>query len=481
MIDVKNSLIFFMKAVKYLIKQNQGKLNTLHIINDIICSVISFAASYYISKYLFNNDILFWLNENIVAFVCIIAVTALMQILCNKLCDLYRSYRSSRFVFEVTNIIKSGIAMFVILMTAAITTSTLFVFQIAIILYFFIYSMIAVLYRFLLRRILRLVRSKGYNKKYIVLLGINDCTQNLINKIRLSPDLGYEIAGYFDSSVHDLNGIAYLGDFKSVSRFFEKCPTDEAIIMLSDKEQKRTEQMVALCETWGIKFSIIPNIFSTFSSRIYISSFNGMPVLSMRKVPLDNAFNSFIKRVFDIIIASVMLIVLSPLMAVVAIIIKATSPGHIIFKQERVGLGRKPFIMYKFRSMREDTEGDLSMTEKNDPRCTKIGHFIRKYSIDELPQLFNVLKGDMSLVGPRPEISFYVEQFRKSVPLYMVKHYVKPGMTGWAQVNGLRGNDTSIEERIKYDIYYIEHWSVAFDIKILFETLFKGIFSKNAH
>ncbi|MGN0471095.1 MAG: exopolysaccharide biosynthesis polyprenyl glycosylphosphotransferase, partial [Acutalibacteraceae bacterium] len=281
--------------------------------------------------------------------------------------------------------------------------------------------------------------------------------------------------------VHDLNGIAYLGDFKSVSRFFEKCPTDEAIIMLSDKEQKRTEQMVALCETWGIKFSIIPNIFSTFSSRIYISSFDGMPVLSMRRVPLDNAFNSFVKRLFDIVISLIMLIVLSPLMAVVAIIIKATSPGHVIFKQERIGLGRKPFVMYKFRSMREDSESDLSMTEENDPRCTKIGHFIRKYSIDELPQLVNVLKGDMSLVGPRPEIPFYVKQFRKSVPLYMVKHYVKPGMTGWAQVNGLRGNDTSIEERIKYDIYYIEHWSVAFDIKILFETLFKGIFSRNAH
>ncbi|MGN1457110.1 MAG: undecaprenyl-phosphate glucose phosphotransferase [Acutalibacteraceae bacterium] len=464
-----------------MIKQNQGKLNTLHIINDIICSVISIVVSYYLSKCWFNNDILSVPYISTAVFVFVIAFTAIMQILCNKFCDLYRSYRSSRFVFEVTNIIKSGIAMFVILMTAAIITSTLFVFQIAIILYFFIYSMIAVLYRFLLRRILRLVRSKGYNKKYIVFLGINDCTESLIKKIRSSPDLGYEIAGYFDGSVQQISGIGYLGDFKGVSRFFEKCKIDEAIIMLPDKEQKLTEKMVSLCENWGIKFSIIPNIFSTFSSRIYISSFDGMPVLSMRKVPLDNAFNSFIKRVFDIVIASVMLIVLSPLMAVVAIIIKATSPGHIIFKQERVGLGRKPFIMYKFRSMREDTEGDLSMTEKNDPRCTKIGHFIRKYSIDELPQLLNVLKGDMSLVGPRPEIPFYVQQFRKSVPLYMVKHYVKPGMTGWAQVNGLRGNDTSIEERIKYDIYYIENWSVAFDIKILFKTLFKGIFSKNAH
>lgn len=470
-----------MKAVKCLIKQNQGKLNTLHIINDIICSILSIVVSYYIAKYLFNSDILCGNGITVEIFALIIAFTALVQILCNKFCDLYRSYRSSRFLFEVTNILKSGIAMFIILMISAIATSTLFVFQIAVILYFFVNTTMSVLYRFFLRRMLRFLRSRGYNKKYIVFLGINDCTETLINKIRSSPDLGYEIAGYFDADAHELNGISYLGDFKSISKFFEKNKIDEAIIMLSDKEQKLTEKMVSLCENWGIKFSIIPNIFSTFSSRIYISSFDGMPVLSMRKVPLDNAFNSFVKRLFDIVVSLIMLIVASPLMAVVAIIIKATSPGHIIFKQERVGLGRRPFVMYKFRSMREDTEDDVSMTQENDPRCTKIGRFIRKYSIDELPQLFNVLKGDMSLVGPRPEIPFYVKQFRKSVPLYMVKHYVKPGMTGWAQVNGLRGSDTSIEERIKYDIYYIENWSVVFDIKILFQTLFKGIFSKNAH
>ena len=174
------------------------------------------------------------------------------------------------------------------------------------------------------------------------------------------------------------------------------------------------------------------------------------------------------------------IIFFSPVMLITAIAIKATSKGSIIFKQERVGLSNKPFTMYKFRSMRTDTEDDISMTARNDERCTKVGLFIRKYSIDELPQFFNVLKGDMSLVGPRPEIPYYVEQFRKSVPLYMVKHYVKPGITGWAQVNDLRGGDTSIEERIKHDIYYIENWSIGFDIKILFRTLSKIFSSKNA-
>ena len=185
-------------------------------------------------------------------------------------------------------------------------------------------------------------------------------------------------------------------------------------------------------------------------------------------------------RDLSLVISFLMIVISSPLMLLTALIIRITSPGKIIFRQKRVGLLQRPFTMYKFRSMREETENDLSGAEKNDPRCTPFGKFIRKFSIDELPQLFNVLKGDMSLVGPRPEIPFYVKEYRKSVPLYMVKHYVKPGITGWAQVNDLRGSDTSIEERIRYDIYYIEHWSVFFDFKILLKTLGKIFFSKNA-
>lgn len=201
--------------------------------------------------------------------------------------------------------------------------------------------------------------------------------------------------------------------------------------------------------------------------------------MSLRNVPLDNKLNAFIKRLSDIVISIIGIIVSSPLMIGVAIAIKATSKGKIIFKQERIGYNRKRFTMYKFRSMKENSEILDKMTEKDDERCTKVGKFIRRFSIDELPQLFNVLIGNMSLVGPRPETPFFVSKFQKSIPQYMLKHYVKPGMTGWAQVNDLRGGDTSIEERIKYDMYYIENWTFMFDIKILFMTLTKGIFSKN--
>ncbi len=447
---------------------------------DMMISAASCAVAYFITLWLFGIDPLYDVGYDMRIITAVPVCVAAVQILCNRACDLYRSYRSTAFRNELINLSRAGLAVFVVMIAAAIVTSTLYQYQLMIMFYFFAEFFISACYRFLLRRFLRAMRKKGYNKKYIVLLGVNNCTETFIDKIRSSPDLGYEISGYFDSAPHSQLGLTYLGNIKKITRYFSQSPPDEALIMLSDRTQPNMEHLVAICESWGVKFSIIPNMFSSFSSRIYISSFDGIPVMSMRKVPLDKTLNRFIKRSLDIIVSLVMLIVLSPVMLITAVIIKLTSPGKIIFRQKRVGMGHKPFIMYKFRSMRTETEDDISATEKNDSRCTRFGSFIRKYSIDELPQLFNVLKGNMSLVGPRPEIPYYVKEYRKSVPLYMVKHYVKPGITGWAQVNDLRGCDTSIEERIKYDIYYIENWSVGFDIRILFKTLTKGIFSKNA-
>ena len=463
-----------------MIRQNQSKLNAVHIVMDIIISSVSSVCSYYLLYHFFHTDIFKDDGHSFRMILMFLLLTAGLQVLCNRACDLYRSYRSTAFVREAVNILKAGMAMFVILLGVSIVFSRLYQYQAALMLYFLIQCLLSMTYRFLLRRFLRFLRKKGYNKKYIVLIGVNNCTLNFIEKIRSSPDLGYEITGYFNTGPRSKLDIPYFGSFKKVSQYFKVFVPDEALIMLSDKSQPYLEHLISICERWGIKFSIVPNMFQSFSSRIYISSFDGIPVMSMRRVPLDRTLNKFIKRSLDIVVSLLMLICLSPLMLITALIIKISSPGKVIFKQKRVGLGRRPFTMYKFRSMREETESDISATEKNDPRCTRFGLFIRKFSIDELPQLFNVLRGEMSLVGPRPEIPFYVKEYRKSVPLYMVKHYVKPGITGWAQVNDLRGSDTSIEERIRHDIYYIEHWSVWFDIKILFKTLTKGIFSKNA-
>lgn len=208
----------------------------------------------------------------------------------------------------------------------------------------------------------------------------------------------------------------------------------------------------------------------------------GLPVINIRHVPLTRMSNRAVKRTVDIAGALVGLILSSPLMLLIAILVKATSEGPVIFAQERIGRHNKPFRMYKFRSMhRTDGQGNTAdWTVENDPRVTKVGRFIRRTSLDELPQLFNILRGDMSLVGPRPEQTKYVEEFKEKIPRYMIKHQVRPGLTGWAQVNGLRG-DTSIEKRIDYDLYYIENWTLGFDIRVLFLTIFKGFVNKNAY
>ena len=204
--------------------------------------------------------------------------------------------------------------------------------------------------------------------------------------------------------------------------------------------------------------------------------------MNIRYVPLSNTFNAMLKRIVDIFGALVAIVLFSPVMLFSCIMIKLTSPGPLIYRQTRVGLHNKPFEMYKFRSMAVQTEEKekKAWTVKNDPRVTGFGKFMRHTSIDELPQLFNVLKGDMSLVGPRPERPFFVEKFREEIPRYMVKHQVRPGLTGWAQVNGYRG-DTSIRKRIDCDLYYIENWTLGLDFKILFLTFFKGFVNKNAY
>ena len=210
--------------------------------------------------------------------------------------------------------------------------------------------------------------------------------------------------------------------------------------------------------------------------------FLGLPLIHIRHVPLMEAGNAFIKRAMDIVGSLLCIVLFSPIMLAAAIAVKLSSPGPLIFKQERVGLHNRTFKMYKFRSMtvQKASEEVSKWTTKNDVRVTPVGRFIRKTSIDELPQLFNVLKGDMSLIGPRPERPFFVDKFKEEIPRYMIKHQVRPGMTGWAQVNGLRG-DTSIRKRIELDLFYIENWSVSFDIRILFLTVFKGFVNKNAY
>ena len=257
---------------------------------------------------------------------------------------------------------------------------------------------------------------------------------------------------------------------------------DEIAITLSIKEYEHLEAIVNDCEKSGVHTKFIPDYNNFIPTIPYIEDLQGLPVINIRHVPLTELHNAYIKRIVDIFGALFGIILFSPVMLITAILVKLTDGGPIIYSQERVGLHNKPFKMYKFRSMavQKASEEKSKWTTPNDPRVTGVGRFIRKTSIDETPQFFNVLKGNMSLVGPRPERPFYVEKFREEIPHYMIKHQVRPGLTGWAQVNGFRG-DTSIQKRIDHDLYYIENWTLGFDFKIMFLTIFKGFINKNAY
>lgn len=339
--------------------------------------------------------------------------------------------------------------------------------------------------RMLIFAVLRDMRKKGLNQKQIILVGYSRAAEEYIDRIETNPQWGYIVRGILDDNVPAgtvYKGIKVIGRIANLTVILPANRLDEIAITLGLSEYYRLEEIVAMCEKSGVHTKFIPDYNKIIPTKPYTEDILGLPVINIRYVPLSNTFNSMVKRVMDIFGSIAAIIVSSPVMLLMCILIKATSPGPLIYRQERVGLHNKTFWMYKFRSMeiQPESEEKKAWTVKNDPRVTGIGKFMRRTSIDELPQLFNILKGDMSLVGPRPERPFFVEKFREEIPRYMVKHQVRPGLTGWAQVNGYRG-DTSIRKRIDCDLYYIENWSIGFDIKILFLTIFKGFINKNAY
>ncbi len=336
-----------------------------------------------------------------------------------------------------------------------------------------------------LRVALRSIRKRGYNIKHILLVGYSRATEAYIDRLLANPEWGYMVCGILDDKIPAgtlYRDIKVLGGIGNLQYILPENKMDEIGITLSLADYDKLEELVNLCEKYGVHTKFIPDYNSVIPSNPYTEDLQGLPVINIRRVPLTNTFNLMVKRIVDIFGSLVAIVIFSPIMLISAIAIKAGDGGEVIFKQTRVGLHNKEFEMYKFRTMRKQTEEDEAKgwTKKDDERVTKFGKFLRRTSLDEVPQFFNILKGDMSLVGPRPERPQWVEKFKEEIPRYMIKHQVRPGLTGWAQVNGYRG-DTSIYKRIEYDIYYIENWSFTFDIKIMFLTIFKGFINKNAY
>lgn len=341
------------------------------------------------------------------------------------------------------------------------------------------------IFRLIVMRILRTMRRSGMNMKHILLVGYSRTAIGYIDRLRSHPEWGYVVHGILDDTCQfgkTYKNVQVIGKTQMLQEMLATNEYDEIAITLSIGEYSKLERIVATCEKSGVHTKFIPDYNNIIPTKPYTEDLDGLPVIHVRHVPLSSSFNNAIKRVVDILGSLFALIVFSIPMLIVACIVKITSPGPLIFKQTRIGLHNEEFQMYKFRSMRvqDDKEEKKAWTTQNDPRVTPIGKFMRKTNVDELPQLINVLKGDMSMVGPRPERPFFVDKFKEEIPRYMIKHQVRPGMTGWAQVNGYRG-DTSITKRIICDLYYVENWSLLLDFKILFLTFFGRSVNKNAY
>ncbi len=467
-----------------MIKDNQRLFNRLHVVLDALVVAGSYNLAY-VAKFLSP-----WEDHSILHLPYQMYMMAIPFLIVGYLVlysefSLYDSKRVSGRKREFYNIVRSNTvgALIFIVVLYVIRQSH---FSREMIFYFYIINIVlTTIFRNVIRLLLRYFRRRGFNRKFVLLVGYSSAAESYINKLRLNPQWGYVIRGILDDRVKAgtiYKGIKVLGTIGNLEYILPENHLDEIAITLPLSEYGKLEKIVALCEKSGVHTQFVPDYNRVIPSKPYMEDLDGLPIINIRHVPLTNTFNSFAKRIVDIIGSLVMIIIFSPVMLFSVIAIKLTSRGPIIFKQERVGLHNRPFMMYKFRTMevQKPSQEKKGWTTPNDPRVTSIGKVLRRTSMDELPQLFNILRGDMSIVGPRPERPQFVEKFKEEIPRYMIKHQVRPGLTGWAQVNGLRGN-TSIRMRVEYDLYYIENWTMGFDIKIMFLTVFKGLINKNAY
>ena len=469
-----------------MIKDNQKYFNRLHLLVDAVVVAISYLFAWYLKFCTILADtepgagaldmgtyfgfLYFLVPEYIILYYFF---------------HLYAPKRATRRKYEISGILKAntvGIVIFIVFLYmikqpdfSRTMMGAFYVINIA----------FTTICRTMIRNMLLYFRKKGYNLKYILLVGYSRAAEEYITRINANPQWGYVVRGILDDRIPSgtlYKGVKVVGRIENIKYILPENKLDEIAITLALKDYDHLEAIVDLCEKSGVHTKFIPDYNSLVPSHPYTEDLMGLPVVNIRYVPLTNTLNWILKRAVDVLGAVVGIVISSPIMLLAALAVRLTSRGPVIFKQERVGLHNKTFKMYKFRTMamQKPSAEQKAWTVKDDPRVTGVGKFLRRTSLDELPQLFNILMGEMSLVGPRPERPQFVEQFKEEIPRYMIKHQVRPGLTGWAQINGYRG-DTSIRKRIEYDLFYIENWTMALDFKIMFLTIFKGFVNKNAY
>lgn len=400
---------------------------------------------------------------------------------CFVYAKMYNPKRISRYKAEFRSILRGNIFLFVI-MTGITFYYREFSYSRVQSVYFLFFSIVTLtLFRTGVRSILRYLRRHGKNLRRIVVIGQRDTALKFLKKIRENRELGFVTIGYIAETPNKDIKADYLGGYNQIPKVIENKLIDQVYIALDANQQSDLHTINYFLAEQMADLNIVPDIYHTLNINPEILDLDGMPIIALRQSTVEG-WNRVLKRSFDLVGATVAILLLTPIWIVVPMLIKLLSPGPIFYVQERMGLDGRSFRMLKFRSMRVNAEAETGAVwaSRDDERRTRLGAFLRETSLDEIPQLFNVLAGSMSLVGPRPERPVFIKEFRKSIPNYMLRHKMKAGITGWAQVNGWRGN-TSLEKRIEYDIYYLTNWSIWFDLKIIIMTLFTGFRNPNAY
>ncbi|MCI0715193.1 MAG: undecaprenyl-phosphate glucose phosphotransferase [Chlorobi bacterium] len=344
--------------------------------------------------------------------------------------------------------------------------------------------------RYMVLKYEKTLYNKGKGLKDALIVGNTQTALDIYNNFSSHKYAGFNIVGFIDEDENSnentnenfLRNRTKLGDYSDVVEVITKHNIETVLVTIPSTEHDKLFELMKACEGENVEFLMVPDFLEVITSSVRVQEIDGIPFLRIKSIPM-NIWNRVLKRAFDFIFSLAVLIIISPLLIIIPLLVKLTSRGPVFYKQQRLSMTGKKFNMIKFRSMVADAEKDTGAVyvKKDDSRYTSIGRFLRKFSLDELPQFINVLKGEMSIVGPRPEREHFIREYREKIPKYLERHRVKCGVTGWAQVNGLRGSDSSIEKRIEYDIYYIEHWSIVFDLKIIIKTLKEMLFSKAAY
>lgn len=456
-----------------MIKRNQFYLNIINILSEGLLILIAYLLSTYIRfGYMYGETSalrMVWNSK----YLLVASLYSACIVISYWLCRMYTSRRSARFLADAFKVCLINLIAVALLMAVLYFTRVIDYSRIALALFYLFSTGLILTKRLLIRKMLRTIRQKGRNQKHVVVVGSGPLALQYKESVKRNPRFGFFIDGHVSNTKNEALG-ARLCSYEELEPWLDTHPVDLVVIALEPDECDYVGMAIEACEKQGVCCSIIPFFHRHFPAQPTIDIIGSCKLVNIRATPLDDMAKAAAKRLFDIIGSILLILITSPIMLVAAIGVKLSSPGPVIFKQKRVGRGKKIFTMYKFRTMRNNSAQDTGWSKNVDNRKTAFGSILRKTSIDEMPQFFNVLRGNMSLIGPRPEIPHYVNIFKDSISMYMLKHQIRPGITGWAQVNGCRG-DTLIEERIRYDLWYIENWTFGLDVKILFKTILGGM------